>query len=282
MSGSDPPGSHEIVRVQPTDDALPADQLGNAFGRLHRRLDRADGRLVCWLVSDGDTVEYLLESDALDGEALREFCRDWFPEGYDVTAVERDPLAVLPDDHASEPNGDGEAGENSSDTTDDATEPVAVRYRGVPARRDDWQTTIEPVARPDEGGEPGPATGALTWVAATLARHDGPAVYQAVLEPKPDWSATAEQRCYRLGEDLDTLGSQVLDYFLGDPGGQGEATSSAGSPAPSGFWSRAWSWPWSRVRWVPRATCSAWTAASASPQGSIDRGVPSCAPVTVK
>jgi len=71
----------------------------------------------------------------------------------------------------------------------DDAELAAVEVCGAPERRNDCQTRLTPF---HEFATDGRRSLPLAAVLETMASHDGPIVYQALLTPTADWSSTAD------------------------------------------------------------------------------------------
>ena len=220
--GTDSPRRH--LRIRPTDAPLDPTTVTDQFRRLHRvdagdrslrdRLGGHDRPTLEWLlVTDGDpetTLTYAVGIDSPDAEpALERHCRGLFPNEYELTWSDRDPLAVLPPVEA-----------------DDTAAPTAVEFRGVPDRREDWQTGLMPFER--FAGETDTRL-PLATLAETLADRAVPTAFQVLVEPYPDVSDRIARRRQRIRQGRDTPGQRLVDAWLG-PTGDDDAVETADTP----------------------------------------------------
>jgi|AntDeeMinimDraft_4_1070355.scaffolds.fasta_scaffold00976_4 hypothetical protein len=216
----------EYIQVTPTDASLRADSAATYFKRLHGLTtpdDAASGRSR--LLSLGSTrespptIECLLHSDRSREQPLTY----WFgvddPEA--TSALERILRGVFPDSYEFERRViqpgylesiiRGKAGTDHA-TTDRTLR--AVEYEGTPTRTRDWQTQLAPFEsfqNDEESRVP------LASVVETMSAHQGPIVYQVLLQPKPDWTADAEERRMTIELHSDTLGERLANTVFGAP-----------------------------------------------------------------
>jgi len=191
----DPPASpHDYLRVRPSDDPLPADRITAQFEQLHRSLT---GHTIELLVTTtGDEIAYYLGTDAKGLATLRRVARRLLPDGYAIDRAEQEPLAEYAIDTVAELHGIGE-------------------------RRGDWQTRLRPPSISDapeqhDTARVEAAPGLpLASVVEGLVDADGPAAYQALLEPKPDWTGEAEFRVRQIERNRDTYGQRLFNFLFG-------------------------------------------------------------------
>jgi len=206
------------IQVRPTADAIDADAAEAQFRRLHQLeqpgsdglLDRLVNRqstptIECRFVSEGDDrpIQYAFGvDDEATIDTLERVLRSLFPDAYEFERTTESPAhctALLDETLA------------------------AVEICGLPDRRDDWQTRLTPFA---EFATDGRRSLPLAAVLETMANHDGPIVYQALLTPEEDWSSTADERITSLRYRQDTLGDQLLNTITGRPDNDAQLTSS--------------------------------------------------------
>ncbi|MFC7114665.1 hypothetical protein ACFQH2_06420 [Natronoarchaeum sp. GCM10025703] len=216
----------EYIQVTPTDASLRADSAATYFKRLHGLTtpdDAASG--LSRLLSLGSTteapptIECLLHSDHSREQPLTY----WF--GVDdpaaTPALERILRGVFPDSYEFERRaiqpGYLESIIRATAGTDHATTDRtihAVEYEGTPTRPRDWQTQLtlfESFQDDEESRVP------LASVVETMSAHQGPIVYQVLLQPKPDWTADAEERRMAIELHSDTLGERLANTVFGAP-----------------------------------------------------------------
>ncbi|WP_435067604.1 hypothetical protein [Haloplanus sp. C73] len=208
MSG-DEPATRPYLRIQPATDALDPDTVHTQCRRLHTLAETADTRRpaildrtapptveIC-LHSDGDRIEYLVgiaaPDHAADLDALDHLCHTLFPDTYAIDRVTRAPDALVP-------------------TTDADTAPTALVCEGQPDRRQDWHTQLTPFDEFQADDQPRVP---LATVAETMATTDTPIVYQALIQPYPDWTAAADDRRAAIEAGQDTLGGQLITSLTG-------------------------------------------------------------------
>ena len=185
------------LQITPSPEPLPADRITDQFEQLHRAL--GDHTIEVCLATDGDELTYTLGTDAVAFDSLRRVTSRLFPDSYALTPIDTDadPLETQLND------------------------PTAIaELHGVGDRRDDWQTRLRPPSYSDAPEqhdtarlEDAPGL-PLTSIAAGLTASNVPAAYQALLEPKPDWSGEAEYRVHRLDHARDTLSQRVVGSIL--------------------------------------------------------------------
>ena len=198
------------VRITPTNRAPTAAQVTAGFERLHALatapdpsgwrerlgLDQPPAPRLEWLLhapadqhrSDTDataertdtTLHYYLGAiDGPDAATLARVARELVPDDYAIEET-ADPLA-RPTGNASAP----------------ATE--AVEFYGHPSEREDWLTQLTPTATFLDDADTGKRL-PLASIAETLADADRELVYQALLQPLPDYADQIDyvrQECER-------------------------------------------------------------------------------------
>jgi len=192
------------IQVNPTETPLDPDTAEAQFRRLHQIERPGSGGLLsslwngqskptveCRLVSTGaeTPIQYAFGVDDEDTiDTLERVLRGLFPDTYELERTTESPAQI--------------------EAIVDDSQLAAVEVCGAPERRDDWQTQLTPF---EQFATDGRRTLPLAAVLETMASHDGPVVYQALLEPKPDWSTTVDTRMAALRSHQDTLGDQVLN-----------------------------------------------------------------------
>ena len=169
----------DYVRIDLDTDSLNADAIEGTFERL-QALGEPFG-LEVRLLAGEDGLEYYLGTTADHVSTLEHVLRRLFPDGTDIEATAPPPVP------------------------DEPTAALTLRGRGE--RRDDWQTRLRPVIEGDTTRFP------LAAVVETLADADATVVYQALLEPKPDWRADAKLRIGQLKRDRDTPAQRAFDFL---------------------------------------------------------------------
>jgi DNA helicase HerA-like ATPase len=182
---------YRYLRITPTDAPLEPGSRETGLARLH-----ALGPTEWLLVATDGRLRYYVGTPAEDRARLERLLRGLVPEGYELTPGDPELDGLCP----AEPDADREA------TVDAETAALTLHGRGE--RPADWQTRLD-VA----GEEPGLAP--LSHVAETFAGHEGRAVYQALLTPKPDWTHEADWRRDRLERHVDTPGQRLVDALVG-------------------------------------------------------------------
>mgnify|MGYP006277007261 FL=1 len=183
------------LQITPSPEPLPADRITDQFEQLHRAVD---GHIIeVLLTTTGEELAVFIGTDATAFDSLRRVTSRLIPDSYALTTVHDDPLGDLP-------------------TAADAI----TELHGVGDRHNDWQTRLRPPSFSDvpeqhDTARVEAAPGLpLTSIAEALAAIDHPAAYQALLRPKPDWSAKAEERVWKLDDGLDTIGQQFVDALF--------------------------------------------------------------------
>jgi len=214
----------EYIQVTPTDAALHDTSPASSFKRLHRsNTDTSPSSLLNKLrevstPTNTPTIECLLHSDGSQDAPLSY----WFGvDDPDATStLERILRGIFPDsyefEHLAVHPGQLEAiltGRSSNTEYTDWDSLRAVEFTGHPERRSDWQTSLTPFESFQGEDERVP----LAAIVETMAAHPGPIVYQALFEPKPDWSKQAEQRCLDIETHSDTIGAQLTNTIFGAP-----------------------------------------------------------------
>ncbi|AZH27148.1 ATP-binding protein [Haloplanus aerogenes] len=198
------------LRVRPTDEPLSPEVVQTHFRQLHQLEADASstffGRLLnnqppptieCLLISTGEatcSVEYLFgltDTEAFD--AFERILRGLFPDTYELERIRRAPDLDLLSQSADE-------------------QIAAVEFYGQVTRRRDWQTRLTPFSdfqAADSGRVP------LAAVVEVMSTADCPMVYQALLQPHPDWSPHAATRSAAIAAKQDTLSDQVATAIYG-------------------------------------------------------------------
>jgi hypothetical protein len=173
---------HQLTAEQPT-------------GFLGRFRAPASPIIEMLLATDDDPdtpLQYCFSIDDSDAlKRLEKHLKGLFPRGYDLTRTSTPPLPPTP--------------------------AVAVEYWGVPERRRDWQTPLQPFSSFREDGTAA-ARIPLADLVATMATSPVPMVYQVLLQPKPDWSLAADERALDLRDGRDTLSGNLTYELFGPPG----------------------------------------------------------------
>jgi len=186
---------HEYLRVRPSDDPLPADRITAQFEQLHQSLTGHIIELLLTTAGDGEIVYYLgIDTEGL--ATLRRVARRLLPDGYAIDCVDDNPLA----DHDID---------------------TVAELQGIGERRGDWQTRLRPpsIADAPEQHDTARVEAApglpLAAVIEGFTDADGPVAYQALLEPKPDWTGDAEFRVRQLERHRDTYGQRLFTFLFG-------------------------------------------------------------------
>jgi hypothetical protein len=185
---------HVYLRIRPSDDALEADRITGQFEQLHRALDFQP--IECLLVADVDEVAYYFGAHPRIRDTLYRILDRVTPDSYPIEYVDDDPLPTI---------------ENT----------VAAEFHGIGQRRMDWQTRLRPPALSDapEQHDTARVEAApnlpLESIVQGMATSESTVVYQALLEPKPDWSADAEYRIRRIDQSRDTFGQRLFTFLFG-------------------------------------------------------------------
>jgi len=224
----------KYIQVTPTDSPLQDGSPGTQFKRLHR-IDTEPSptglldKLRRFTRDDpAPTIECLLHTDGSANQSLSY----WFgvddPEA--TSTLERILRGVFPDsyefEHLAVHPGELEAiltGQSSNTRYTDWESLRAIEFTGRPERRSDWQTSLTPFESFQEEDERLP----LAAIVETMAAHPGPLVYQALLQPKPDWSKQAEQRRLDIETHSDTLGAELTNTIFGAPDPETDISLSA-------------------------------------------------------
>jgi len=252
---TDETNDRTYIRVQPTDTSLTMASVTASFKRLHRlcRSESTDG-ILSRLRSNGDTrtVECLLRTDGPDAplqycfsvddpellDPLEGILHSLFPDTYELTREvhSEDSLRELFGVSTDEKTN----GENTSETADHKTadtntpslsdDLVAVEYTGEPERADDWQTQLTPFETfqndtPDSTHTSQNNRIPLASLVESMTDYPGAMVYQVLLQPKPDWTAEAEDRRLDIEMAADTLDGKILNGIWGTPDPDDDAFS---------------------------------------------------------
>ena len=223
----------EYIQVTPTETQLQTNSISSYFKRLHRLTtpDEIGGglsKLFSRTSSTGSppTIECLLHSDQSHDHPLTY----WFgvDDSETTPALERVLRGVFPDsyefEHKAIQPGYLESLLKSSTDTEETTEspPLhAVEFEGVPTRSRDWQTQLthfESFQDDEDSRVP------LASLVETMSSHEGPIIYQVLLQPKPDWTADAEERRMAIELHSDTLGERLANSVFGAPDPTAEPT----------------------------------------------------------
>jgi DNA helicase HerA-like ATPase len=199
--------SRTYLHIKPTDDPLSPETITTHVRRLHQLRPEDDHSLLDTLrgaTTELPTIEWLLVADA-ETDTL------WYGVGVEEDLL--DPLTrilrgCLPDSYELERT----QRQLPLHTTD--TDPIAaLEFVGQPDRPGDWQTRLTPFEDfcTEDTAPP------LAAIAETMAAHDCPMVYQALLEPKPDWDHEATDRKIAIEDNRDTLGDRLANAIVGPP-----------------------------------------------------------------
>jgi len=213
------------ARIRIADEHLDPRAIEQQFKQLHATLgnlvdtswyDSLVGRStlpsVEWVLTTngGGTVEYYVGCESEHFEIVLGACEGLFPDSYDVTPVDWNPL------------------EHRDPGPVDRLSVGGVEFYGKPDWRNDWRTRLTPLADAYSAGTDGvrrtkDASGTvrvpLTTVLQAMTTADVSVAYQAVVRPYPDHTATANlhQHCYEnnqrtgLGGWLDMLTGADLE-----------------------------------------------------------------------
>ncbi|WP_313692149.1 ATP-binding protein [Halorarum halobium] len=247
-----PPPSRQYLELTPTDAALNPTTVVSQFGRLCSLTRPTTAEEIPWysrlwnriasgpapltfewlLVTDGDPdtpVRYFIgvDDDAVFDQ-LEQLCRALVPNEYELRRVDFHPAEIAPETTSAEDTPDAEpseereqldSGDTLSDTDREPAEPArpandhyhAIEFYGHAARRDDWMTQLTSFTSfRDDADTRLP----LAAVLEALARLETPAVYQALLQPFPDWTSAATGRLGDLEQGLDTPAMRALDGII--------------------------------------------------------------------
>ena len=222
----------EYIQITPTETPLCTDSVAAYFKRLHRLTTGQDdeGWLSRLRVADARTTPPTIECLLLSDHSRDQPLTYWF--GVDnaetTPALERVLRGVFPDsyefEHRAIQPGYLELLLKSSTDTGGTTDPPslhAVEFEGVPTRTRDWQTQLtqfESFQDDEESRVP------LASLVETMSSHEGPIIYQVLLQPKPDWTADAEERRMAIELHSDTLGERLANTVFGAPDPTGDPT----------------------------------------------------------
>ncbi|WP_255197772.1 type IV secretory system conjugative DNA transfer family protein [Halorarius litoreus] len=188
------PAEHAYLRVRPSDDPLPVDRITGQFEQLHRALDYQP--IECLLIATDDEVSYYFGTTPGTRDTLYRILDRLTPDSYPIEYVDEDPLP-------------------------DLDNPTTAEFHGIGERNQDWQTRLRPPALSDapEQHDTARVEAApnlpLESIVQGMAQTDSTVVYQALLEPKPDWSADAEYRVRRIDQNRDTYGQRLFRLLFG-------------------------------------------------------------------
>ena len=170
------------LKITLDEGKLNATGLETAFTRLHSI--GFDARIEVRLVAENSHIEYYVGTQKERFRTLDRTLYRVFPSGTDFEVD-------TPPDLPSEPS-------------------AALELRGRGERRGDWQTRLRPVYDGYDEHVEYP----LAAVIDTLASTDAPVVYQAILTPKPDWTADASLRKDDLMQGRDTWGQRMYCFVF--------------------------------------------------------------------
>lgn len=175
------------VQIRPSASPIDAHRLSVSFGHLHG----FDSPVECILLSrrGDEQVSYYFGTPGPLPPLVR-ILGSMFPDDYGVTEETLSLKDVLSKVEASSRPG---------------SETIAVDFLGEGQRRGDWQTRLQPAVR-DGNVLHFP----LSDIAEILSAHQGTAVYQALIFPKPPWTVAAEIRRERLEFHEDTFAQRWL------------------------------------------------------------------------
>jgi DNA helicase HerA-like ATPase len=182
------------LQIRPSDEPLPADRITGQFEQLHRALDYQP---VEWLlIADGDEISYYVGATPRTRDTLYRILNRITGDHYPIEPIDGDPLP-------------------------DLETPLTAEFHGIGERAQDWQTRLRPPSLSDapEQHDTARVEAApnlpLESIVQGMATTDSTVVYQALLEPKPDWSADAEYRVRRLDQNRDTFGQRLFKFLFG-------------------------------------------------------------------
>jgi len=177
-----PDDTAAYLEIAPADGDLP--RITTVF----RQLAADDQPLVAYLISEDDTVRYILGAPGADQDTLERYCRRLLPDTYS-----RHPTTqpTIPHD----------------DTT------VAATIQGDPHRHNDWQTHLKPHHATTDNGTESP----LGQLVDRLTSTDATIIYQAILHPLDSWEYLIPDRKHDLRLNDDTLGQKLTNLLLGIP-----------------------------------------------------------------
>ena len=216
------PTEHAHLRIRPSNDALTADRLTAQFAQLHQAIDTPVEFLLV-AEPDADQIAYYVGGPPDTLPTLRRITTRVVPDQYAVAEPDTDPLAAIPDYNATD-------------------RLATAELNGVGERREDWQTRLRPPVLSDAPEQhdtarvedaPGLALGSI---AEGMLDAEGRVVYQALLRPKPDWSAEAEFRVDRLAHNEDTFSQRAFKTLVGpvDPETEDSTTTPAHAKGDAG------------------------------------------------
>ncbi|WP_256545687.1 type IV secretory system conjugative DNA transfer family protein [Halobellus inordinatus] len=205
--------ARSYLYVRPADEPLSPETITTHFRRLHRLGQEKNTRLhyrlfhassipliECLLISDGGadgSIQYAFGiDDPTQLDTLERLLRGLFPNAYQIerkTCTDRFLHRLFPKRERSL---------------------AAVELYGHAERRGDWQTKLTPFSAFHEDEQ---TRLPLATVIETMATHECPMVYQALLKPKPDWSGRAETRRVAIEANHETLRGQLGNVIFGSP-----------------------------------------------------------------
>ena len=170
------------LKITLDEGKLNAAGLETAFTRLHSI--GFDAKIEVRLVAENGHIEYYVGTQKERFRTLDRTLYRVFPSGTDFEVD-------TPPDLPTEPS-------------------TALEFRGRGERRGDWQTRLRPVYDGYDEHVEYP----LAAVIDTLASTDASVVYQAILTPKPDWTADASLRKDDLMQGRDTWGQRMYGFVF--------------------------------------------------------------------
>lgn len=204
----------EYIVVRPATTALVPSHIAAALRSLHASAATSsrDGQsaIEMLLVTNGSTdrVTYCFSGEGIPTDTLEQRLRRCFPNEYELKRATASLLEFLTDgqQRADEPTALADH------------EVAAAEVQAREDRAGDWQTQLQSLAAFTEDDR---ARWPLAAVCDALASTSVPVAVQALLEPKSDWTATADETIERYQyRQSSLLGDLIAELFgLGDDTG---------------------------------------------------------------
>ena len=183
----------EYLLVRPTTTALVPDHVGTALRALHTTDEGEIPTIEMLLATAGadDGVTYCFGATEISTKQLKRQLRRAFPQEYELTETTTTVADLVT--------------EGSPKLTAEslADAPVAgIEFQATGKWSSDWQTKLHPF---DSFTSDERTNWPLSSVIGALASAETPTVFQTLLEPKPDWTALADETIYDYHQPNPTL-----------------------------------------------------------------------------